>query len=216
MKRLSLILVVMLLMGVLVAPSFAKTTGNGAPSGPHYTLNIIGTSEKNMDNPQSNGHVIFALYNKASGKVSTRIMLSQGEKFSVLDKNGTDGEAAFQLPNDLYLSAEVDGTIISKYAVYVRALGKPGSATITPGFIDESGVEWFSVGTVTVKKKAGQAPKFVNATRELFSVTYYDPILADYVTAPLFADELCEYFWDLDGNLRHLQMRFYEETTYIK
>lgn len=215
MKKVSLLLVVMLLMGMMIAPGFAKVTGNGAPAGHHYTLNIIGTSEKNMEAPSSNGHVIFALFNKASGKTSTRIMLGQGEDFAVLDKNGTDGQAMFQLPNDLYITA-TEETIISKYAVYVRALGKPGTATLTAGFIDEYGEEWFSLGSVTVTKKAGQAPKFFNASRDLFSITYIDPDTLKEVTVPLFADELCDYFWDMDGNLRHLQMRFYEETTTIK
>jgi len=215
MKKLSLILVLVLLMGVIVAPGFAKTTGNGAPAGPHFTLNIIGTSEKNMEPDKEGGHVIFALFNKATGKTSTRIMLGQGEDFRVLDKDGTDGEAKFQLPNDLYVVANEE-TITSKYAVYVRALGKPGTSTLTSGFIDEYGDEWFSLGSVTVTKKAGQPPKFVNATRDLFSITYIDPDTLKEVTVPLFADELCEYFWDLDGTLRHLQMRFYEEETRIK
>lgn len=215
MKKLSLVLIVVLLMGLLVVPGFAKDTGNGAPPGKHFTLNVIGTPEKNMPEGKEGGSVIFALFNKATGKTSTRIMLAQGEDFRVLDKDGTDGEARFQLPNDLYVVANEE-TIISKYAVYVRALGKPGTATLTSGFIDEYGEEWFSLGSVTLTKKAGQPPRFVNASKDLFSITYIDPDTLKEVTVPLFDDELCDYFWDMDGNLRHLQMRFYEEITTIK
>lgn len=217
MRKISFVLVIVLLLGLIGTTAFAKTseTGNGAPSGAHFTLNIIGTTEKNMDEEKSGGHVIFALYNKSSGKTSTRILLRQGEDFAVLDKDGTDGEAKFQLPNDLYYLANEE-TIISKYAVYVRALGKPGEGTLTSGFIDEYGHEWLSVGSVTLKKTAGQPPKFINATKDLFSVEV--DMDSDGATEiyPLFSDALAEYFWDLDGTLRHVQMRFYEETTIIK
>src|SRR5262245_23826633 len=67
-------------------------TGNGAPSGQHYNLNIIGTTAKKME--VDNGNVIFV---PLAGK--TKISLLEGDDFQVLDKNGTDGEAVFQLPN---------------------------------------------------------------------------------------------------------------------
>src|SRR5262245_27728004 len=76
------------------------TTGNGAPSGPHYNLNIIG-----VDNPKKfdynltdqqytdgRGHRIFVPLDGTA-----KIMLKEGD-FAVLDANGTDGIAAFQLP----------------------------------------------------------------------------------------------------------------------
>ena len=56
-------------------------TGNGAPNGPHYNLNIIGVPKgKTMSN--GSGNVIFV---PETG--STKIMLSEGP-FDVLDKNG--------------------------------------------------------------------------------------------------------------------------------
>src|SRR5215213_8489563 len=81
------------------APSYVGT-GNGAPKGAHYNLNIIGVPKgKAMSN--GSGNVIFV---PETG--STKIMLSEGP-FDVLDKNGTDGQAAFQLPNP---DPENDGT----------------------------------------------------------------------------------------------------------
>src|SRR5262245_34815583 len=73
--------------------STTAITGNGAPSGPHYNLNIIGVpADKNPDFSGGNGHRIFV---DLVGR--TKILLKPGS-FDVLDANGTDGEASFQLP----------------------------------------------------------------------------------------------------------------------
>jgi hypothetical protein len=107
-------------------------TGNGAPSGPHYSLNIIGTSEKTMNDDIAAGNVIFVLLD---GK--TKISLVEGEEFAVLDKNGTDQDGAtFQLPDpglDPFDLEDVgDADTVADYSVYVRPLGKPGGfSTIT-------------------------------------------------------------------------------------
>src|SRR3989344_3290396 len=99
-------------------PAFAvnDSTGNGAPSGAHYTLNLIGVPKnKTADMTGDNGRRIFMpLWGNA------KILLSAGD-FQVLDANGTDGSASFQLPNP---DENGDGT--TSYSVYVRALGKPG------------------------------------------------------------------------------------------
>src|SRR5436309_16112070 len=50
------------------------TTGNGAPSGPHYNLNIIGVPKtKTADMTNSDGHTIFVPLDG-----STKILLSPG------------------------------------------------------------------------------------------------------------------------------------------
>ena len=105
--------------------------GNGSPRGaPDYHLNIIGTGTKNPDMNGNNGHRIFVpLFGK------TKIMLSEGD-YAVLDANGTDGSAGFQLPApglDAYLVGDPgDADVESAYSVFVRPLGKPGGwATIT-------------------------------------------------------------------------------------
>src|SRR5260370_20265785 len=95
----------------------AAQTGNGAPSGPHFNLNIIGVSHDKTPNMNGGGNVIFVdLGTKSGVAVTTKILLSQAADgvFEVLDKNGTDGEASFALP--------VPGT----YTVWARALGTPG------------------------------------------------------------------------------------------
>ena len=106
-------------------------TGNGAPNGEHFTLNIIGTGEKNIEGNTASGHVIFVPY-----KGKTKISLFEGDEFAVLDKDGTDKEAAFQLPNPGLDPYEVDNPngadTEADYSAYVRPLGKPGGfSTIT-------------------------------------------------------------------------------------
>ena len=117
----------------LPAIAVVDETGNGAPSGSHYSLNIIGVKNpKTADMTDSSGHVIFVpLTTKA------KIELQEGEDFAVLDANGTDGPARFQLPDpglDPYvIGGDMTGVdTVSDYSVFVRPLGKPGGwATIT-------------------------------------------------------------------------------------
>jgi hypothetical protein len=61
----------------------------------------------------------------------TGILLTDGD-FSVLDANGTDGKAAFQLPAP---DPKNDG--VATYSVWARALGKPGGfSSLTTGATD--------------------------------------------------------------------------------
>jgi hypothetical protein len=83
------------LLTVAAATNAYAATGNGAPSGAHYNLNIIGVPQgKTASMDGNNGHRIFVNLDGIS-----KIWLSQGP-FGVLDANGTDGNgASFQLPN---------------------------------------------------------------------------------------------------------------------
>lgn len=104
-------------LAVMVPAGLYGQTGNGAPSGPHFNLNIIGVSHDKSPNMNGSGNVIFVdLGSKTGDAVTTKILLSQAADgvFEVLDKNGTDGEASFALP--------APGT----YTVWARALGTPG------------------------------------------------------------------------------------------
>jgi len=175
--------------------------GNGAPSGSHYSLNLIGVPKnKPADMTGNNGHRIFM---PLEGRAS--IMLSQGE-FQVLDANGTDGKASFQLPNP---DPENDG--YTTYSVWVRALGKPlGSAKMTTVATDPvTGELIYSLETmITVRSKGKQT--FTDVSRALLYV--YADLNGDGITEryPLFDERLQDYFWEYDNNgLKLLQMRFY-------
>jgi hypothetical protein len=184
--------------------AIAALTGNGAPNGAHYNLNIIGVpKDKSADMTGNNGHRIFT---KLEGK--TQITLSAGE-FNVSDANGTDGKAAFQLPNP---DPENDG--VTAYSVFARALGKPGgSSTITVCASDTStttDTTYCSIfSTVFVREKGGS--KFTDISKSLLYV--YADLDGDGVVEryPLFDAALQDYFWEYDNNgLKLVQLRFYE------
>ena len=189
----------------LGASSSSLATGNGAPSGAHYNLNIIGVpkdKEASMDN--NNGHRIFV---KLDG--NSRILLSEGETFKVLDANGTDGSASFQLPNP-----DPDNDGITEYSVWARSLGKPGgSSTMTTCATDKAtGEEVCSSGSLVSVRDKGS--KFANVSKDLLYI--YADLDGDGTDEryPLFADELEDYYWNYDNNgLKLLQLRFYQIAT---
>lgn len=181
-------------------------TGNGAPSGPHYDLNIIGVPKgKTADMTGDNGHRIFV---PLDGQ--TKIMLSAGD-FQVLDANGTQGSAAFQLPNP---DSANSGT--TSYTVYARALGKPGgkSLMVTCG-TDSVGTTFCSSDTLVSVRNKGKS-SFTNVTKELLYL--YADINGDGIIdrVPLFDSTLQDYYWSYDNNgLKLLQLRFYQVPTTV-
>ncbi len=189
-----------------VMSAFAATgvTGNGAPSGAHYNLNIIGVpKEKNGGTWDNDGHRIFV---KLWG-VDTKIWLVPGDSFNVIDADGTDGSATFQMM-DPYLGT----TTTAVYRIYVRVLGIPGGKMgMTTGFVDEFGNYWYSLESVNLTRTKGQS-KFTDKTLEL--TTIYVDMTNDGVDNPtrlyLFDNELWDYFWDYDNaGCKLLQMRIY-------
>ena len=206
-----------------VAFAGVSQTGNGAPSGAHYNLNIIGVpKDKTADMTGNNGHRIFV---PLEGK--TKILLAEGD-FQVLDANGTDVNGAkFQLPNP-----DPDGDGITSYSVYVRALGKPGgSAKMQSCYTDATGtwcaVTWDGgVEQIEVSRSKGKST-FTNVSRDLLYVDYctswVDANLDGVFTAdectnvdqvPLFGADAEEFFWEYDNKgLKVAQLRFYEVPT---
>jgi hypothetical protein len=177
------------------------------PNGSHYSLNIIGAQkEKDASMIDNSGHVIFV---NLSGK--TRILLTEGD-FAVLDANGTDGTAKFQLPNP-----DPTNSGITTYSVWVRALGKPGGkATITTAATDPlTGELIYSLESVVSVRDKGKS-SFSDVSRELlyiFADLDEDGIAERY---PLFDDRLEGYLWEYDNNgLKLLQVRFYPVSSNI-
>lgn len=180
-------------------------SGNGAPSGAHYNLNLIGMSkEKSPNLSGGNGHRIFV---PLTG--STQILLAPGD-FAVLDANGTDGQAKFQLPNP-----DPDNDGVTEYTVYARALGKPGGSSTTKTCATDptTGELYCSVESMVLVREKGKS-SFSNVSKQLLYV--YADIDGDGTVdrMPLFDDRLEGYFWQYDNNgLRLVQLRFYEEST---
>ena len=215
MKRKVVIWVVttVLVVGLVPGSIFGATgqTGNGCPSGAHYNLNIIGMDKaKNVDPDSitSQGHRIFVRLGSRDTKATTKILLVEGTEFAVLDYDGTDGEAKFQLPNP-----DPDNNGITQYSVYLRVVGKPGgkirmnTAATDPDF----GEIVSDLGVVSVREK-GQM-KFANVSAELLYIYawIYDAGVWTYQRVPLFSDLLQDYLWYYDNNgVRIAQLRFYE------
>jgi hypothetical protein len=178
--------------------------GNGAPSGPHYNLNIIGVGQKDNMPDNDSGHVIFV---KLWG-ADTKILLQPGDDFKVIDKNGTDGEAKFQLPAP---DPENDGTTL--YSVFARALGKPGgTANVTTCADDPDDGSAIPVCSVIVLPldSTARPQKFQNVSKYLLYVYANIDADADLERVPLFGTGLEGFFWDYDNSgLKLAQLRFY-------
>ncbi|MFD2247431.1 hypothetical protein [Pontibacter ruber] len=187
----------------------ALATGNGAPSGEHYNLNIIGVPKgKSATMDGNSGHRIFVNLDGNS-----KILLAEGDTYQVLDANGTDGDGAkFQLPNP-----DVDNDGITSYSVWARALGKPGgSSVMTTCAYDPIAMEdvCSTENLVSVREKGKSS--FTNVSKDLLYI--YADLDSDGTTEryPLFDDRLQDYYWSYDNNgLKVLQLRFYEIPTNV-
>jgi hypothetical protein len=187
------------------------STGNGAPSGEHYNLNIIGVSHTKNGDLTGGGNVIFVGLGTKTAAVTTKILLEQSAiagVFAVLDKDGTDGEAKFSLPAP------------GGYTVWARALGKPyGEGTLTTCATDVTGApaegDICSTLSEVFVRGTGKS-SFRNVTSNLTTITL-DPVLdaaavdaCGGTTVSLFDGCLEGYFWQYDNNgLKLLQLRFY-------
>ena len=190
-------------------------TGNGAPSGNHYNLNIIAVPRAKNGDLTGGGNVIFVNLGTKSAGVTTKIMLEQSASagvFAVLDKDGTDGEAKFSLP------------LPGSYTIWARALGKPGGeGTITTCATDVTGApadgDICSTEHEVFVRGTGKS-SFRNVTTNLTTISL-DPLLdaaavdaCGGTTVSLFDGCLEGYFWQYDNNgLKLLQVRFYSASS---
>jgi hypothetical protein len=218
MKKLltiSIVLALTITLGYGFAFANQDQTGNGAPSGAHYNLNLIGVPKnKTADMTDNNGRRIFV---KLWGK--TKIWLGEGEDFTVLDANGTDGNGAtFQLPNP-----DPDNDGVTLYSVFARALGKPGGQSSTTtcfqAEVDGNLEDYCSMYSMVLVRGTGKST-FENVSKELLYV-YVDTdddgsVERYHIFDDVFDDTLENYFWDYDNQgLKLVQLRFYEIPTTV-
>jgi hypothetical protein len=193
-------------LGLMAAAGASTTTtGNGAPSGAHYDLNIIGVPHaKTASMTGTSGHVIFVDLGSTNKTVTSKILLSQSTDgtFQVLDANATGGSTgSFELP--------APGT----YAVWGRPVGTPGgSATMTTCATDLSGgtTPVCSINSAVFVRGNGKS-QFKDVTAALTTIVVTTaPIGCSGTTISLFDPCLQGYFWKYDNNgLKVLQLRFY-------
>ena len=79
------------IVAAVAAPALAQGGGNGAPSGGHYNLNIIGVENAKTTATLTNSerHTIFVALGR-DGTVRTNIYLEPRAEFKVCDGNGFD------------------------------------------------------------------------------------------------------------------------------
>lgn len=188
-----------------VLASASALADNGAPSGAHYNLNIIGVENpKSADMKGSKGRRMFVPLHG-----TTTITLTSAPTFRMYDANGTDGRAEFALPNT---DPNHDG--FTDYAVYARTLGSPGGDSTTNACaLDDATAETFcsTYSMVSTRNDQGGKSTFTDVTPELLYV-YADfdqnGVIERY---PLFSDATLGYYWTYDNKGRKVaQLRFYE------
>src|SRR5437764_12794797 len=196
-------------LAVMASARLSSQTDNGAPSGTHFNLNIIGVPHDKSVNMGGSGNVIFVGLGTKTDGVTTKILLSQSADgvFEVLDKNGTDGEASFALP--------VPGT----YTVWARALGTPGGQSkiaTCATFVDPiTGVATILCSTDNeVFVRGPGKSSFRNVTSALTTITLVAGSPAELAcgtpSVSLFDTCLQDFLWQYDNNgLKLLQIRFY-------
>ena len=206
----SIAAVVLLVAAVVLASGASAGVGNSIPvNGAHYNLNIIGA--KNVgDIGDSKGHTLFV---KLNGKTKITMTQDPEGEFKVVDRDGLDGSAEFNIAP-------------GHYNVYATALGKPnGKAKIDAYGEFEDAVDGSTLvllGYVNISRSKGK-PQSVNIN----NLFYVDVAICTAVDAnglcteqTVYTDywvfdipELLEYYWEYNNDsLKLLQVRFYECT----
>jgi hypothetical protein len=226
MKRLSVLTSVLVAAAGFAAPASA---GGIDIKGPHYNLNILGQEhDKTATMTGSNRHTIFVALGK-NAEVTSRIYLTPGP-FEVCDGNAFDvahdctgavvqGKGAvFQLPCNTAVpdaTACAESTPSASYAIWGRALGKPGGSVImTTCATDPITTELVcdTDNAFTFERRKGKSA-FFNVTKELTTVYACFNVGTDTEscgTLSLFDPMLEDYFWQYaNKGLRLLQLRFY-------
>jgi hypothetical protein len=204
-----------MILAVLAAVVLSSVAFGGLlpQNGKHYNLNIIGApKDKNAEFDNPDRHTIMV---DRTGH--TNIYMTQGTDFAVIDGDGTDGTARFQLG-------------AGRYEVYACVTGKPNkSVVISPEatFDDQLGEEVFYLDTITLSHnkpdgKPGGKPQWERVTGMfLVTVTIWNDD-GDGVVEPgetvtynnewvFDIPELIDYWWNYDSNgARITKVRFYK------
>ncbi len=198
-KLLNVALAVMFLTIIAAVPSTLASqtqTGNGAPSGPHYNLNLVGIEKGGSASITSNGHVIFVpLYGNC------KIDLQMGD-YQVIDPNCLQGNALFQLPNPNDTSIS---TTQLAYSVWVRVVAGKGSSSLQGCYTNQtSGESFCNTGSLVVNLNKVTPPKFTDVSKQLLQVC------VNGQESALFSNSNFNYFWQYNNTgVRLAQMRFY-------
>jgi hypothetical protein len=158
----------------MLAVASQDETGNGAPSGSHYNLNIIGLpkgvgydKDLNDNFDGGNGSRIFI-----SRSGTTQIYVYGGTAYDVKDHDGTDGTVGtgFGEENAGLILPYADGQY--QCDIYARIMGPQGSSVKITGQYYYAG-DYYPIGSFTLNKNGG-GTKFVLHNAELLNDDYQD------------------------------------------
>ena len=200
----------------MIAIAGNDEAGNGFPSGSHYEFGLIGrpTTYEGSGTDDSNRHNMFIPLD-TDGMVGgpVKIIMTQGDAFLVVDGDATDGQGELQIGPGYY-------------AVFARALGKPGEGRIISidayftYWMDEEGgtlSDAIYMGGVDLSREAGK-PQTKNISKLFYftgTITYLnendEEVTVTYSNKWVFDIPLLEeYWWSVDNNgVKRLEIRFY-------
>lgn len=236
MKRSLILMLASLFVLSLTLPAFA--TGNKAPSGPHFNLNIIGVP-KGKTEPMINvdRHTIFVALGDNNYSVKSSIYLMPGNSFAVCDGNAFDKAydcngneifsqgASFQLPcntnlpdcgssnNNPCLVACSETYPSASYMVWARQLGQPNHQAIITTCATDTGtneVVCSTESTFTVLYRSKGKQDFQNVTSLLTSLVWLNPATGKSTRQSLFSSPFADWFWQYDNfGCKLTQIRLY-------
>jgi hypothetical protein len=225
-------------LGMLVTPAHAANTGNGAISGPRYTLNVIAFDHCPGDDLKGSERHMIAVQadyadnpdgkNPASISRVNDILLGPSDDgdFHVTDGNACDNDgASFLLPPDAITCDLQDPNCFNDptfqdYAVYLRLVGHKNSGiNVTTCATDDMGTQDPADDVIVCSKDSvvktrmvgkNNKPQFDDVTKDLLTLCL--DTTGDQVCdtrVELFDSSLEDYFWNWNTEGRpHAQLFF--------
>ena len=230
MKRFVSALIAVLVVSVGFSARVGAT-GNGAPSGPHYDLNIHGVQQGGSMSTSSNGHDIWVPINSNGDALTTAgcddILLQPASTFQVVYPDCQAAHAAgakpatpqFNLPcltgtAGTYSTTACTAATSTTYSVWARVVAGKGTVNANTCLTDSSGTVYCYAGTALT---LGKSSKFTNATNSLLyfcTPVTTNGVITGYQWQPIFANSNYNYYWDWDqSNVRLTQLRFYYQAS---
>lgn len=183
-----LLTTILVLASMIVVPVIATkdVTGNGAPSGKHYNLNVIGVPNQKNDNfDGGQGSRIFIL---RTG--TTQVYVHGGTSYAVLDHDGTDGKVGVDRLNPGLILPYDTVTETWRVKIYVRLLG-PVDSSIKWKSEYWDGSAWVLISEFTLNRE--KPAKFSLKNSQILMDGFEDIL----------------WTWDQKHKFRILQMRLY-------
>jgi hypothetical protein len=222
MKRFLLAAIVCAATCAFAAPAAFAGNGNGAPSGPHFDLNIHGVANGQGFSGQNQNEIFVPLVGSCKiNLVQNPLNSSFTDDFQVLQPdcvNNTSAEFSLPAPCAINPSTSPNPGLCSGtttyYSVWARALGTPGGKSTaytcaTDPTITTGSQTVCSLNALMAVRGTGGS-KFADVSSCLLFLTTLSAT-NKVVATPIFSQNYQNYFWQYTNDgLRLLQLRFYQ------